>query len=68
MNEPNKMDEITTEMAEFICDDLCKHREEGLTQEELEDICCACKIGHYICEILNTYNGINDFEKTQCYK
>lgn len=66
--EQTKMDQITTEMAEFICDDICKHREEGLSQDELDEICCDCKMGQFICEILNTYNELNDFEKSQCCK
>lgn len=34
-----KMDRITTEMAEHICDNLCKHPCQNLDQEELEEIC-----------------------------
>ena len=36
-----KMDQITTEMAD---------------QEELDEICADCKLGHYICDILNEHN------------
>ena len=51
-----KMDRITTEMAEHICDNLCKHPCQNLDQEELEEICANCELGHYICDILNEHN------------
>lgn len=63
MSEQTKMDEITTEMAEFICDDLCKHREEGLSQDELDEICCECKMGQFICNILNEHNRVAEGKK-----
>lgn len=69
MSEPTKMDLLTTEMAEHICDKLCKYpcmKFEG--DECLEDICCDCKMGRFICDILNEYNKLNDFEQTQCCK
>lgn len=51
------MDKLTTEMMEHICDNLCKHPiREGQTQDELEDICAECKMGKFVCDILNTYN------------
>lgn len=59
--EQNKMDEITTKMAEHICDKLCKYplmKFEG--DECLEDICCECEIGQFICDIQNTYNRLNE--------
>lgn len=43
---------ITTEMAEHICDELCRHPKE-MAENELEEICCECKLGQYICDILN---------------
>ena len=46
------IDQITTEMAEHICDELCRHPKE-LAENELIDICAECKIGQYICDILN---------------
>ena len=51
-----KMDRITTEMAEHICDNLCKHLCQNLDQEELEEICADCELGHFICDILNEHN------------
>lgn len=68
-NEESAMDRITTEMAEHICDNICKYpcmKFEG--DECLEDICAECKMGQFICGILNEYNRLNNFEQTQCYK
>lgn len=36
--------------------------------KSLEIICSECKIGKFICDILNEYNRINDFDKTQTAK
>lgn len=48
------INQITTETAEHICDELCRHPG-GMTEKELEEICCECKLGQYICDILNGY-------------
>ena len=67
--EQTKMDQITTEMAEYFCDKLCRHScRTDITQEELEDICCGCEMGRFVCDILNTYDNLNDFEKSQSCK
>lgn len=62
------MDEITTEMMEHICDNLCKYPDQ-LSEEELEDKCTTdCKMGRFVCDILNQYNKVNDFANSQCAK
>ena len=69
MEEDSKMDVITVAMMKHVCDEICRFpRQEGITQEELEDICASCQMGQHVCNILNTYNGLNDFEKTQLLK
>lgn len=60
-----KMDKLTTEFAEHICDNLC-HYPHLLNGEELEDKCLGCKIGKFICDILNEHNRI--LEQVQQYK
>jgi len=50
------MDKTTTEMMEHICDNLCRHPEKATDQDALEDICAECKMGKYVCDILNQYN------------
>lgn len=67
MQEETKMDKLTTEFAEYICDHLCKHPT-FLSKEKLEDKCLECKIGQFICDILNEYNRINNFDKTKSAK
>lgn len=54
--EETVMDKITTEMAEHLCDNLCKYPCQVSDQEKLEDICMECKMADFICKILNTYN------------
>ena len=66
--EPTDMDKLTTEMMEHICDNICMHPiRVGQTQDELDDICAECRMGKFVCDILNTYNRLNDFDKTQSY-
>ena len=65
--EETKMDKLTTEFAEHICDNLCRYPH-LLGGEELEDKCSGCKMGKFICDILNEYNRLDDFEKTQVAK
>lgn len=53
----NKMEKITTEMAEFICDKICKNPINTQSEEQLEDICLECKLSQYMCDIENTFNS-----------
>ena len=62
-----KMDKLTTEFAEHICDNLCQYPN-ILNEEELEDKCLECKMGAFICDILNEYNRVNDFDQTETAK
>lgn len=62
-----RMDVITTEMMEHICDDLCRHPDQ-LSAMELEDECAKCKMSRFVCDILNQYNKVNDFADSQCAK
>ena len=50
------IDNITTEMMEHICDNICKYPVMGLGDGELENICAECKMGQYVCDILNNSN------------
>lgn len=65
--EETVMDKITTEMAEHICDHICGNID-GVPTGHAEDICLECKMGKFICDILNEYNKINDFDKSQSKK
>lgn len=66
--EENQMDKLTTEFAAFICDHICKYATLVHSQELLDNCCDECPMGKYICDILNTYNRLNDFEQSQSYK
>lgn len=57
MSKETVMDKITTEMAEHICDNICRFPREVEEQDELDEICCECEIGRFICNILNEYNN-----------
>lgn len=54
------MEKITTEFAEYICDKLCKYPC-VCDQEELDEHCAECKMGKFICDILNEYIEIDRF-------
>ena len=50
MEEDSKMDVITVAMMKHVCDEICRFpRQEGITQEELEDICASCQMGQHVC-------------------
>lgn len=68
MSEQTQMDKITTEFAEHICDNLCIYSHKNMGQDDLDEICDCCKMGQFICDILNEYNRLNDFEQTECCK
>lgn len=64
-----EMDNIIENMAEYTCDHICQKPKEITDAEKLEDYCAEeCDIGSHICNILNQYNKINDFEDSELYK
>ena len=68
MSDQNDMEKIVAPMMEHLCDPLCRFPWETERKEDLEDICAGCQMGQYVCDILNTYKQVNDFEKSQCVK
>lgn len=60
MTDRTKMDELTEEMAEHVCDNLCKYPAQCGSRVELEGICAECKLGEFICGILNTHNRVKN--------
>ena len=52
------MEKLTTEMMEHICDNICKYPCNIKDVEKLEDICAECKMGQFVCDILNAYNRL----------
>lgn len=55
------LNSITTEMMEHICDNLCWYPEEVSDKEELERICAECKMGQFVCDIINP--GKSNFDR-----
>lgn len=51
-----KIDDITTEFAEYICDSICT-KIQGMPEDDANEICDCCKMGEYICKILNEREG-----------
>lgn len=39
------------DVAEYACDELCRHRREAAAQEELDIICADCRLGCICSEI-----------------
>lgn len=66
MAEQNEMLKIVTPMMEHVCDHLCRFPLEIERKEDLEEVCAGCQMDQYTNDILNQYDKINDFEKSQC--
>lgn len=61
------IDNITTEMMEHICDNICRYPVMGLGDVELEDICAECKMDQYVCDIINNSNHQEFYEELAGY-
>ena len=48
----NEMEKIMEEMAEYVCDNICRHRTD---QDRMDDICAECEMGDHVCHVLNEY-------------
>lgn len=46
-NEDEGIDGILEALGAYVCDELCCHRGENLTQEEMECFCCHCEMQQY---------------------
>lgn len=64
-NEDNEMLRILQPMMEHICNNMCVMPKKGYSQEKLDEVCDGCELGQHICNILNTYDRVNDFDKSQ---
>ena len=68
MLEENEMLKIVTPMVEHVCDHLCRFpREIERLRKIWTEVCAGCQMDiQYANDILNQYDKINNFEKTQC--
>ena len=46
-NEDGGIEGILEALGAYVCDELCCHRGEKLTQEEMECFCCHCEMQQY---------------------
>ena len=59
------IDDILEALETYVCDELCCHRSENLTQEEVDWYCCHCELQQYTDKIREEYEKVNDFGKSQ---
>ena len=52
-------------MMEHVCDNLCFIPKNIADQEELDCICAECKMGKFVCDILNCNSNMKDIEKAR---
>ena len=45
--ENEGIDGILEALETYVCDELCRHCREKLTQEEMECFCCHCEMQQY---------------------
>ena len=66
-NDENAMIPVLEEMLAYVCDGMCPYPEEIKDEEALEEKCAECGMGDHICHILNAYDEVNNFEKSQLH-
>ena len=66
-NDENAMVPILEKMMEHVCDHMCPRLKEKRSEEEQQEICDACEMGEHICSILNAYEEVNNFEKSNLH-
>lgn len=64
-NEDEGIDSILEAFETYVCDELCCHRTENLTQEEMDWYCNHCGTQQYTDKIREEYEKINKFDKSQ---
>lgn len=51
-NVEEKIEDVLDRMSEYICDKVCKFPGQ-YTEEQLEDVCFECRLGEFVCQVLN---------------
>lgn len=64
----NSILQVLQPMMEHICDNLCVMPKKGYDKEKLDEACAGCELSQHIRNILNTYDKVNSFGKTQAAK
>lgn len=58
------IDGILEILKVYVCDELCCHRG-AVTQEEMDQHCCRCKLQQYTDKIREEYEKINAFDQRE---
>lgn len=66
-NEDEGIDSILEAFETYVCDELCCHRTENLTQEEMDWHCVHCELQSYVDKIEEKLNTISEFGSVRCY-
>ena len=61
------IDGILEVLKAYVCDELCCHRG-AVTQEEMDQHCCRCKLQQYKDKIREEYEKINAFDQSSTYQ
>ena len=61
------IDGILEVLKAYVCDELCCHRG-AVTQEEMDQHCCRCKLQQYTDKIREKYEKINAFDQSSRYQ
>lgn len=63
-NEDEGIDGILEELMAYVCDELCRFREE-MQGDLMDRICGRCGLQQYTDRIREEYEKINNFDKSQ---
>lgn len=66
--EDDGIDTNIEALEEYICDNICRYREEDLNQEELDYFCHYCELQKHTDGIKAEYDKINHFDHSQAMK
>lgn len=61
------IDGILEVLKAYVCDEICCHRG-AVTQEEMDQHCCRCKLQQYTDKIREEYEKINAFDQSSTYQ
>lgn len=66
--EDDGIDTNIEALEEYICDNICRYREEDLNQEELDYFCHYCELQKHTDGIKTEYDKINHFDNNVAKK
>ena len=66
--EDDGIDTNIEALEEYICDNICRYREEDLNQEELDYFCHYCELQKHTDGIKTEYDKINSFDHSEAWK